>query len=998
MERLTQQKEKFTEFIDQYVYPVLAERIDRQLIFIEKVSEFQKGFVEDALAESDRRQILGRSRKYKIDLAKLLGEHFENSFPGDFGTQFDKYQKHSKLHLSHLDMWIHVDQSEDRFKIVDGDNFLVRLIKAFKRFFYFFSKIPERIANLFRKNKKSLRPWKHRVAFRNLTHYYLQKEFSLKVLPLISEINETICATFAIPWQIDNAINTGLNDFMHEMVPFQIDQGLLDQLRPLPKGLKEAKIHLKEDLSQFFEEVYEQFVHDYGKVGTLELSNRRFHISRVFSKEREIKKKSQLSEQEWSNTREVLINDWLIDVEFYHVLLSALIKYNTVQNRYQSKFAEPVTEKLDAIRTFFDEIEKPIHTAKSDKELKAVFDKEKKSVQSTLVKELLPSTNTYILSQGLSTLIDKFEKSIDSIVGEIRQSHGLVEGVDFSNPKPIKTSSISNISPYELINFENRPPLMKMTQQLKIQLTNELSNLQLDILDLGRISEFNLETALASFGEQEESLHPRQIALEGISRTRERLQDLQDRLSNISKIIEVELFEALQNFNKKLIEFTNTDNILDIRVRIVKAKAIERSTAIREQVIDTIRNIIPLSIAFFKSHYQRANDSIRELYIRYGIIQQEENISTELSDFLLETQRSISQLPFVYRRLFNTQDLTDDSFFIGRTKELEALDLAYNIWQKGRFANTLITGEKGCGSTSFLNYFLKKIDSKFDIIRLQPTETIYTVEGLYAFFNKALRKRKKSLEEWGKYLDSGKKKIVILEDIQRLYLRKVNGFDAIKEVIRLISYCDTNTWWVLSCSQYAYDFLNKSLQLPEQFNHHIPLLPFDNNQIKDMIQQRHKVSGYNVRYGFAPIDEKNRKLRSLKDEDQQQLLEEEYFNSLNKIANSNIFLLLTYWVRSIEEIKDSTIFICSLKKYDLSFLDALQDTKIFALNTLAMHEKLSEEDFGQILQIGPIEARRTLYPMLDRGILIFEDPYYSINPLLYRQAISLLKNKNLIKK
>ena len=85
-----------------------------------------------------------------------------------------------------------------------------------------------------------------------------------------------------------------------------------------------------------------------------------------------------------------------------------------------------------------------------------------------------------------------------------------------------------------------------------------------------------------------------------------------------------------------------------------------------------------------------------------------------------------------------------------------------------------------------------------------------------------------------------------------------------------------------------------------------------------------------------------------------------------------------------------------MKDMDLSFLNSLSATKLFILCAFILHERLTEENLSLVMNIKTIEARRLIQPLCEDGILVSNDPYFSVNPLLYMKIIALLKNKNII--
>ncbi len=131
-------------------------------------------------------------------------------------------------------------------------------------------------------------------------------------------------------------------------------------------------------------------------------------------------------------------------------------------------------------------------------------------------------------------------------------------------------------------------------------------------------------------------------------------------------------------------------------------------------------------------------------------------------------------------------------------------------------------------------------------------------------------------------------------------------------------------------------------------------------------------------------------------EERQEFLKKEFFNELNKIAKSNISIAMIYWLRSTKQTVENTITISSLKDMDFSFMKGLSVDKLYVLHMLLLHDGLTESEVSKVNSLSISQCRRILYPLYEDGIIIKTGDVYSINPLLYRQSINLLKTKNIL--
>ena len=136
--------------------------------------------------------------------------------------------------------------------------------------------------------------------------------------------------------------------------------------------------------------------------------------------------------------------------------------------------------------------------------------------------------------------------------------------------------------------------------------------------------------------------------------------------------------------------------------------------------------------------------------------------------------------------------------------------------------------------------------------------------------------------------------------------------------------------------------------------------------------------------------------KNLSEEETQPYLMKKYFAELNKFAQSNISLALIFWLTICKNIIDDVIKIGSPPDLDYSFLENLSNDKVFALSALLMHDGLKEEDHSVIFNVHLNKSRLLFLLMHDDGIIVKQNDLFIINPLLYRQIVSLLKSKNII--
>ena len=254
----------------------------------------------------------------------------------------------------------------------------------------------------------------------------------------------------------------------------------------------------------------------------------------------------------------------------------------------------------------------------------------------------------------------------------------------------------------------------------------------------------------------------------------------------------------------------------------------------------------------------------------------------------------------------------------------------------------------------------------------------------------------KNLDQVETFLKNGSKRIVIIEDLQNLYLRKVGGFTTLQLMFQLMAKTHHQVFWIMTTTIYAWQYLDKTIHISEYFSYIIAMKELTHEQVKNIIWKRNRISGFNILFDADKERLNDKKFSKLNEDEQQQLLKKEFFSSLINFARSNVSLALIYWLLSTKRVDEKAITIGSFKNPDLNFINVLSMDKIYILHALIIHDGLTELQLNDVLYTTNIAIKLLLIELLQDGILLQRDDIFMVNPIIYRNLISLLKSKNLI--
>ena len=203
---------------------------------------------------------------------------------------------------------------------------------------------------------------------------------------------------------------------------------------------------------------------------------------------------------------------------------------------------------------------------------------------------------------------------------------------------------------------------------------------------------------------------------------------------------------------------------------------------------------------------------------------------------------------------------------------------------------------------------------------------------------------------------------------------------------------------MVSCSRYAWRFLEKVQSVSDYFSHIIQTDNLDAAQIKKIIISRHQASGYNFYFEPGEDDIVNRTYRKLQDqpEKSQEYLERKYFERITELADGNASIAMILWIRSIRDFDNVSFYIRPLEITSIEMIEDLNPQVLFTLAAFVLHDTLSDTDLSMILNLTKEESRLMLIRLRSRGLLLQKGDGYILNHLVYRQVVRGLKERNII--
>jgi len=348
-------------------------------------------------------------------------------------------------------------------------------------------------------------------------------------------------------------------------------------------------------------------------------------------------------------------------------------------------------------------------------------------------------------------------------------------------------------------------------------------------------------------------------------------------------------------------------------------------------------------------------------------------------------------LPAIYRRLFRFEAVDDPRFLVGRDREMQALVEAREFWEAGRPVAALVVGERGSGKTSLINCVLEGPLAGLPVVRGEFEERLATAALVRGFVADLCGTTPDQLEA----TLLAERRVVVLEETERTFLREMGGFAGIRELQRLIAATCSTTLWILVLNQHAFRFLHAAVKLGDSFSHRLNAASASPEAVRDAILVRHHLSG--LRF-VPPVSQRSpwtrlrRRVRG--DGDPEQL----FFAALARESAGVFRTAFELWLGQIDSVQAGTLVMRPMAAPDVdAVIEALDSDDLFTLAAIAQHGSLTPEEHATVFRRNPATSRAELDDLLAREIIEPEAtrPGFRVRPVALRVAREALHRRNL---
>lgn len=909
--------------------------------------------------------------------------------------------------------YVTVEQEIDKYELEADDNYLIRFTKFFKR----------RIRSIkkFLKFKSGL---KRKIPYVTLVKYFFEYQIALEMEKVAFLMGLERLNVLRKVKRIYDDVTLNLEELLNLIAEYkdidavsllaidkldEIHNRLKQEISSIGEEIESSNQNISTRLNYAFANPFNQFLKAILKAGTIELNIRKFQFSKIYAETQKARETTLETIRFWVNYFLGFLGVCERDARVFEIAGKINSIINDTMVHHSDTINAQIRELINEIKTILKAFENELADKKllsSDKILtiKNLITNYRDKVLLSLNQKGIARLNYLKKTYSLTNTINSIKERFNSIIKDYEPEIKVLDEKDFEI-KETRTSYIElkTLHFTEIIksyfNNEILQEIIKINELVNQHLSSsilELKNIENVIyyhfnIAVEEINTLEKETESDKIGEELQKVFDDTLKTT-TKLIRDKIKVWDRQIEKFEREIEVSLTEKIYKQINAIKEAFRKELTIALERRIQRNRYLEALVTVKTFFHENLRKIKGQWIFLKRKYYQILRPLLREVkdFLEFDI--EGKSVVIYSYEQTIYNQNVQDSLPFVYKKLFDYSSSEIVEILVGREKERDILQQAYVRTQSGLSGSAAIIGESGTGKSSLISSFLMKAEIDTEVYRYNFEKTIKSEKELLKILSEILRLDYiASYEELISELNVNPKyKIIVLEDIHKIFLRKYGHLEAMKKLLLIISETSNKIFWIASISYHAWELLNRILNISNFFPFQIKTEVLTKEQIKEAILKRHKTSGYELE--FLP-DESLKTYKHLKlnfsNKDKQLNLQEEFFNRLYEACEGNITSAMFYWMKSIKEFKNNTIYIAPFKKLDFRFLENFEIEKLLTLSNLIQHGSLTITEHQEIFNCD-LEKSKTILNFLNSANLVHFDlneqgeKVYYINPAVYK--------------
>lgn len=353
---------------------------------------------------------------------------------------------------------------------------------------------------------------------------------------------------------------------------------------------------------------------------------------------------------------------------------------------------------------------------------------------------------------------------------------------------------------------------------------------------------------------------------------------------------------------------------------------------------------------------------------------------------------------------FGTAPLEDDTLLIGRDTELETLETAYHRWRKGCPMSVILTGPQGCGKTSVINCFLRRLPPETRILRMAMQKRLSGKQQVLACFSDLFQidPPPADTETLIAKLSAAEPRVAVLTGAHHLLLRVIGGREAADTFLYILLCTRKTHFWLLSCRRLPWKVMDRYLDASRYFSQVMKLDALSEDRLRDALDLRTEKCGYPP--VFCTSKEEYDLGRPFEEAGEPEKRKEAVYRAVLNNSGRN-FQAALFFVLLCSRYDPNTrsLWFYPPRRMIIPSIKEMDHLHQLTLAELAGHGGLSAQEHGRIFRTGDLMSRIIL-EYLSQARLIAplggqpddSERIYDLLPMAHHSVTATLEQMNLL--
>jgi hypothetical protein len=346
-------------------------------------------------------------------------------------------------------------------------------------------------------------------------------------------------------------------------------------------------------------------------------------------------------------------------------------------------------------------------------------------------------------------------------------------------------------------------------------------------------------------------------------------------------------------------------------------------------------------------------------------------------------KKVIENLPQFYKNLFSGRSNISEDFWVKREKDEVLFKTAVARFNSGFLGGIMVIGDRNSGKSAFCRNIASKLFKKDKVLHVFPNPKGSSQISDFVFELEKVSGIRGSIEEIMDSLPRGT--VFVIHDLELWWERSSEGWDVVRMIIKLINEYSDKLLFVANMNEYAFELMNKMLNLQNEFISIIPLRPFDSEELQEMIIRRHRSSGLK----FI--------LNKHEEDGLSEIRMASLFNKYFDYSEGNPGTALSAWMGNITKVTKENIYIKQPHIPDTRVLAEMDEDWKIILVQLILHKWLTFDRLKNVFHSNDSQTKYIVSSLLRVGLIMeVNEEIFLVNSFVRQHLINVFKKEGLL--